>query len=39
MITFETYPGIFIFQLVFTLAFTGVIVWQTIESLKTIERK
>ena len=38
MITFESYPGLFIFQIVFTLAFTGAIVWQTIESLKTIDR-
>lgn len=39
MITLEAYPGIFVFQLVFTLVFAGVMVWQTIESLNTIERK
>ena len=39
MITFDTYPGLFIFQIVFTLAFTGLIVWQTKASLDTIERK
>jgi hypothetical protein len=37
MISLETYPGLYIFQLVFVLAFTGVIVWQAIESIKTID--
>ncbi len=39
MITFETYPFIFVFQIVFTLAFTGFIVWQTKASLDTISNK
>lgn len=39
MITFDAYPGIFVFQIVFTLAFTGFIIWQTKASLDTIERK
>ena len=36
MITFETYPVIFVFQIVFTLAFAGFIIWQTKASLDTI---
>ncbi|MGD1851982.1 MAG: hypothetical protein ACFCBU_15815 [Cyanophyceae cyanobacterium] len=38
MITFETYPGIFVFQIAFTLVFTGIILWQTKASLDTIDR-
>ncbi|MEM9770579.1 MAG: hypothetical protein AAF889_03090 [Cyanobacteria bacterium P01_D01_bin.73] len=37
MITFDAYPGIYVFQIAFTLAFTGIIVWQTKASLDTID--
>jgi hypothetical protein len=38
MITYETYPALFVFQVLFVLAFAGVMVWQTIESINTIEK-
>ncbi len=37
MISLETYPGLYIFQLVFVLTFTGIMIWQAIESIKTID--
>lgn len=37
MISLETYPGLYIFQLVFVLSFTGIMIWQAIESIKTID--
>jgi hypothetical protein len=38
MITFEAHPGLFIFQFLFTFAFTGVILWQARESLNTLNK-
>lgn len=38
MISYETYPGLFVFQVAFVLVFAGVMVWQTIESLNTIDK-
>jgi hypothetical protein len=38
MISLETYPGLYLFQLLFVLSFTGVMIWQAIESIKTIDQ-
>lgn len=38
MISYSNYPGLFVFQIVFTLLFTALILWQAWESIKVLNK-